>query len=110
MVNIEVIEDTIEELENGELSLEDCRYLASLYVIKKELIAHPDTNSFNEEWQTMISNYIMSRDLLDLNKLLSSISDTLSELFHTSHSKEERREFEEFMIRINSMLSPTRID
>lgn len=109
MVNIEVIEDTIEELENGELSLEDCRYLASLYVIKKELIAHPDTNRFNEEWQTMISNYIMSRDLLDLNKLLSSISDTLSELFHTSHSIEERREFEEFVGRINSILTPTTI-
>jgi hypothetical protein len=48
-----------------------------------------------------------TKDLLHLNLFLTKLSGILSEVFHTCDTTEERREFEEFIDRVNSILTPT---
>jgi len=47
---------------------------------------------------------------LHLNLFLTKLSGILSEVFHTCDTTEERREFEEFIDRVNSILTPTIIE
>lgn len=110
MISIEEINDTIEELENGEITLKTCNDLANLYIIQKHMQEQdllPDSNIDEkiDELQTYAIRYVMERDILQLNYFLTNISQIISELYHTSDTEQERKEFKSFIDNINSIVS-----
>lgn len=104
MLDREVIEKEIEELEN-EVTLSDCGELASLYILLDHIPCERVVP--NDDIQALLCDYMATRDLLHLNLFLTKLSGILSEVFHTCDTTEERREFEEFIDRVNSILTPT---
>lgn len=104
MLDREVIEKEIEELED-EVTLSDCGELASLYI----LLDHTPSERIepNDDLHSLLCDYMCSRDLVHLNSFLTKLYGILSEVYHTCDTTEERREFEEFVERVNSILTPT---
>jgi len=110
MINLKEIEDTIEELENGKITLNTCNDLANLYIIKEHLEQEdllPDTTMDNDltDIQSMLVRYMMDRDIVVLNIMLNTISKMLSELYHTCETANERLEFRDFIDNINCIIS-----
>ena len=97
----------IEELED-EVTLSDCGELASLYILLDHIPCERVVP--NDDIQALLCDYMATRDLLHLNLFLTKLSGILSEVFHTCDTTEERREFEEFIDRVNSILTPTIIE
>lgn len=109
MIDIEAIEETIEELENGETTMSVCHELASLYTIREHFKGARDTNQ-ESDLATLLCDYMCMRDLYRLNALLGTMSDVISELYHTCDTSEELQEFHEFIERVSSITTPTVIE
>lgn len=112
MIDLREIEDTIEEIENNELTLRTCNDLANLYIIrehllKSDLIPNSTVDDDVEDIQSLLVRYMMERDIITLNILLNTISKMISELYHTCDNDKERNEFAEFIQNLNSILTPT---
>ena len=104
MLDREVIEKEIEELEN-EVTLSDCGELASLYILRDHIPC--ERIEPNDDIQILLCDYMATKDFVHLNLFLTKLGCVLSEVYHTCDTTEERREFEEFIERLNSILTPT---
>lgn len=105
MIDIDEIEETIQELEGGELTLSSCADLAHLYIIRDHIDALPqsDINENMQDLQDMIIEYMINRDIVQLNILLTKLSQIISELYHTAESDDERVEFRDFIYNISQI-------
>ena len=114
MLNLDEINGTIEELENGETTFTACSKLASLYIVRDRLLTNPvdlvpesNIDEQIEDIQSLFVNYMRDRTLDNLTTLLSTICNMLSELYHTCTEPQERQEFSTFIKNLNSLLIPT---
>ena len=94
MINLEEVQETIEELENGEITLKTCNDLANLYIIQKhmqeqDLLPNSNVDERIDELQTLAVRYVIERDVLILNYFLANLTKIISELYHTTETKEE---------------------
>ena len=109
MISINEINDTIEELENGEITLKTCNDLANLYIIQKhmqeqDLLPNSNIDERIDELQTLAVRYVMERDVLLLNYFLNNLVKIVSELYHTSDTSSERNEFQSFIEQLNTII------
>ena len=105
MIDRSEVENVINELLDDDVTLSSCGDLANLYILLDHLpneVVKP-----NDDIYSLLVDYMCRRDLIHLNRLLTKMSDTLSEVYHTIDTDEERSEFREFVDRINSILTPT---
>lgn len=105
MLNHKDIENEIEEILKDEVTLLNCGDLANLYILLDHIPS--DKIEPNDDLHSLLCEYMCSRDLVHLNLFLTKVYETLSEVFHTCDTTEERREFEEFINRATSILTPT---
>ena len=109
MINLQEIQDTIEELENGKITLNTCNDLANLYIIEERLKQRdliPDSKMDEDltDIQSLLVRYMMDRDIVTLNIMLSTLCKMISELYHTCDSQNEKIEFEDFIKNINNII------
>ena len=105
MLDREEIESLIDELQNEDLVVSTCGDLANLYIILDHL---PFENTKpSEDLQALLCDYMVTRDFVHLNIFLKKASEILSEVYHTIDTNEERQEFQEFVDRVNSIITPT---
>ena len=105
MIDRNEIENLIDELLDEDVTLSTCGDLANLYILLDHLpteVVEP-----NDDIYSLLVDYMCQRDLVHLNRLLTKLCDTLSEVYHTIDTEEERCEFKEFVERVNSISTPT---
>lgn len=112
MVDTQQIDEIIQEFETGGLNLDNCNQLASLYIIREQLykqglMEETSIDENLENLQSLIVKYMIDRDVISLNILLTKIGEVISELYHTCDTEEERTEFKEFIKSVESILTPT---
>lgn len=114
MLNLEEINNTIEELECGDTTFSACSKLASLYIVRDKLLDKsvdlvPESNIDEEleDIQSLFVNYMKERTISNLNNLLSTICNMLSELYHTCSDEQEKQEFLVFIKNIDSIITKT---
>ena len=112
MVDTQQIDEMIQDFEDGGLNLDNCNELASLYIIRAEfekqgLMEETTIDESIDNLQSLLVKYMIDRDVISLNILLTQIGEILSELYHTCDKEEERIEFKEFISRVQSILTPT---
>lgn len=110
MIDLQEIENTIAELENGKITLNTCNDLANLYIIKdhlkdRDLIPESNMDEDLMDIQSLLVRYMMDRDIITLNIMLSALLKMLSELYHTCETPNEKTEFMDFAENVNKIIS-----
>lgn len=109
MIDLEEIDATIEELENGRITLQTCNDLANLYIIKdhllsEDLLPNSTVDETMGDVQELLVKYMIERDIITLNILLSNLTKIISELYHTTTNPTEIVEFKEFIQNLNCII------
>ncbi len=113
MLNLEEIDNTIEELESGDTTFSVCDKLASLYIVKehmtkaKDLVPESNIDEQIEDIQALFVNYMSNRTSENLEKMLSTIYNMISELYHTCSDSKEKMLFKKFTNDIASIATTT---
>ena len=106
-MNIEEINNTIIELENGATTFDACQKLASLYIVRDRLGTDvvkeeyldilPSYNKYVEtKRQYQLDNLSIESVIKYLNSLKSEIIEFLHVLYVTANSQEEKQILEDF--------------
>lgn len=96
MLDIQEIEDTIQDLENSDTTLENCRILADMYIIKNAYYSK-NSNRVEKELNDILPQYQLYREIkrkyqmqeVTESAVINSIYNVckeLSEFIHTLYS------------------------
>ena len=117
MLDLSVIDNTIEELENSETTFAVCDKLADLYIVKKELIKQmeddpvPDSKVDEEipDIQALFIAYANDRTTENLDKMLDEMKNVISEIYHSCEDAGKDR-VRMFISNLETILTPTIIE
>ena len=117
MIDMQEIDNTIRELENGELTFDSCRKLASLYIIKDFNTEKPvqETEVIKElndilpryriycdvKRQYELGNTIKENIIKETRLVCKEISEFLITLYANTNTQEERNELKNLIQTIN---------
>jgi len=110
MLDMELIEDSIEELENSEMTYENCIRLASLYICRdsnknRNMSALDTSNSVSHDSKDLFSTYnkyidtkkrYQQYEVVDkmliyaMTNLCQDLTDFISNLYHNTETTAER--------------------
>lgn len=111
MLDIEIIEQIIEELENGDTTFFNCNNLASLYIVRENL----RQSKLDKELFDIIPTYrkycetkkkyqfhevTESAVDLDLQKVCNEIYEFIKELYSSTESKTEREIIDDLITKL----------
>lgn len=118
MLNLVDIENTIEELENGETTFDVCTKLASLYIVREHMYSKDEPDTTEVELQDILPQYRVYKEvklkyqkgeipidrvLHSLNLLSVEIREFLHTLYSSTDTEEEREQLRQLFdkIRVN---------
>ena len=117
MLNLAEIDNTIEELENGETTFAVCDKLADLYIVKDKLIEKmendpvPDSTVDEDilDIQALFIAYANDRTVENLDKMLEEMKNVISEIYHSCEDAGKDR-VRMFISNLETILTPTIIE
>ena len=103
MLDLEMIDNTIEELENGETNFMNCQKLASLYTIKQFYKSLEETQAVESELSDILPQYrkycevkrhyqLKEASEAQVLNSLEAVCKEISEFFHTLYSSTDMPE------------------
>lgn len=110
MLDLVEIENTIQQLENGETTFDACMKLASLYTVRDRLYQSTESDSTEEELQDILPQYKVYKDikmkyqlqevtqdkvLSSLDLLCTEIKEFLHMLYNSTDLAEERAKLDD---------------
>lgn len=106
MIDINIINQTIQELENENITFASCQKLASLYVVRDHITDIVPDSNIDECIETLSSlflTYYNSATVETLRPLLSTLQQILSELYHSCTTMDEQVEIKNFISNLNKI-------
>lgn len=101
MMDIKIIEETIEELENGKTNFDSCQKLASLYILKDHMDSGT-TSSFSDEYRKYKDQYargeIVGNDMINhLKEVCAKEKDEIIKTYSMADTEVEKLEFKNML-------------
>lgn len=124
MLDLELIDETIDELEHSEISFDNCNKLASLYICReynknRNTSVKPTQNEVSHDSNTILSSYYKYVDakkryqqfevadkmlVYAMENLCNDLTDLISDLYHNTETQAERALIVEMANRLRSVL------